>query len=847
MKAAALVAVACGLGLAAGCGHDARTGGGDAADGDAAVADVPADGDGGSDAAGEVGADAAPDADGDAEGDASADSGVEADAGADADVSADADVGVDGDAGGEADADALVEGDADTVVEADADALADGDAPADTAPAELPPFSYATACDVGQRHFTEHRLALPDAFPELPAFAAPIDLRHAHDGSGRIFVAERAGRIIAVSGPEGARTTSVFLDVRAKVWTSFECGFLGMAFHPQYAQNGQLYVTYCQQIDGQTYSMLTRFTVPDPSDPASLPGSEVEILRQAQPFDNHNGGSMAFGPDGFLYYGFGDGGSGNDPFGNGQDLDTWLGKILRIDVDHEADGKPYAIPAGNPYAAGGGRAEICAVGMRNPWRMSFDRVAGDLWVGDVGQTTYEEIDRISCGKNYGWSVMEGAHCRPGGDPSCDTSAYEPPVLEYQHFLPLAVEGNSVTGGYVYRGQRAPSFYGRYFFADYGSRIVVTWKPGEPRPTDLELKSSDQIAAFGEDEAGELYLLALASGRIFRVAENPDATAVPPPPATLSATGCFDALATMTPAPGVLPYSLNLPFWSDGADKQRWVVLPDGGRAHFAAEARWSLPAGTLLIKHFARPDPTSGAPRPIETRFLALEPRGVRGWSYRWRDDGSDADLVSDGADLTLPLGDGAASFTWSIPSSAQCASCHRPNDGEGDGQGGGGALGLETRQLDRGTSYLVGGVPTAFAQIEAWQSWGLFDGALPDRASWPAPYSAAVAPEPAARAWLAVNCAFCHQAGGPSGTALDLRFATPLAAMAACDVVPARGDLGLSAARILAPGHPERSVLHERLVVDAPNRMPPLGSHLHDDAGARLVADWIAGLAGCP
>ncbi|MFO0750736.1 MAG: PQQ-dependent sugar dehydrogenase [Myxococcota bacterium] len=714
-------------------------------------------------------------------------------------------------------------------------------------PTELPPFSYATACQVGQMGPSQaggSALQMPNAFPELAAFSAPIDLTHANDGSGRVFVVERAGRVIELSGPQGAHVKRTFLDIRSKVYTGGECGLLGIAFHPRFASNGYVFTTYCQRTSGQTTSYLTRWSV-DPADPHRLdPASEVELLRQDQPFDNHKGGSLHFGPDGFLYLSFGDGGSANDPFGNGQRLDTLLGKILRIDVDHGADGKAYAIPADNPFAVGGSaRPEICAWGLRNPWRTSFDRLTGELWVGDVGQGAWEEVDVVSCGRNYGWSVMEGAHCRPGGPGTCGTSGLELPVLEYPHSGSGTITGAAISGGFVYRGTRAPSLWGRYVFADYVSNFLATWQRGEPTPAN-GIQTPTNIAAFGEDEDGEVYLLGLVNGRIYRLEDAP--TVASPPPATLSATGCFADLASLTPTTGVLPYALNLPFWSDGAVKSRWLVLPPGGTVGFATHDKWTLPAGSVLIKHFERADPLGGGMRRIETRFLVKQAEGVRGWSYRWRADGLDADLVTAGADVVLPDTE-ASTFVWSIPSSSQCTACHRTSNLEG----GDGVLGLETRQLDRDVVYAGHG---PFRQIDAWATWGLFDSALPDADQWPPPYEALDAPiedeealEDRARSWLAVNCAFCHQPDGPSGTAMDWRRDVDLAAAGVCDVVPEHGDVGLDDARLVTPGDSGRSVVHERLVRGPPWRMPPLGSHLFDEEGAAVVRDWIDGLEDCP
>jgi glucose/arabinose dehydrogenase len=295
-----------------------------------------------------------------------------------------------------------------------------------------------------------------------------------------------------------------------------ERGLLGTAFHPDYMSNRRLFVHYSRAGDGTTVvSELRASADRETADPAS----ERVLLTVEDPFPNHNGGQLAFGPDGYLYIGLGDGGSGGDPFGNGQNANALLGKILRIDVDSPAAaGRAYALPPDNPYAAGGtspgaGLPEIWAIGLRNPWRFSFDREFGDLYIGDVGQGSWEEIDRQPAdstgGENYGWNVMEGRHCYQD---ACDQAGYVKPIAEYSHSA-----GCSVTGGYVYRGQAQPDLQGVYVFADYCSGLVFTLQVDEGTITPKQvLDSGLRVSAFGEDEAGELYLADHSGGGIYRV-------------------------------------------------------------------------------------------------------------------------------------------------------------------------------------------------------------------------------------------------------------------------------------------------------------------------------------------
>jgi glucose/arabinose dehydrogenase len=344
----------------------------------------------------------------------------------------------------------------------------------------------------------------------------PLDVTHAGDGSGRIFVAEQTGRIRIVR--DGALADRPFLDIRGRTRAGGERGLLGIAFHPRYPVDPRVFVNYTDR-NGDT--VVSWFPVrPDDPDVAD-PDAERVILSIDQPFGNHNGGALAFGPDGALYVSTGDGGGGGDPIGAGQRLDTLLGKILRIDVDAEpASGLAYAIPPDNPFVGrADARAEIWAFGLRNPWRISFDRATGDLWIGDVGQGRYEEIDVIPVGVgglNFGWNLMEGFHCYPSGD-GCLRDGLTLPVAEYDHDF-----GCSVTGGVVYRGVAQPLLVGGYLFADSCSGNVWLLDASLPEGAGpvLTLGSGRNISGFGEDEAGEVYATDIASGELLRIVAAP---------------------------------------------------------------------------------------------------------------------------------------------------------------------------------------------------------------------------------------------------------------------------------------------------------------------------------------
>ncbi len=352
--------------------------------------------------------------------------------------------------------------------------------------------------------------ALENAFPAL-SFNRPVDLQHAGDGSNRLFVVEQAGKIHVFRNDPAVANASVFLDITARVNDEGnEEGLLGLAFHPSYENNGYFYVNYTASSPRRT--VISRFQVSTSDPDVANPESETVILEFDQPYSNHNGGQIVFGPDGYLYIGTGDGGSGGDPQNNAQNRSRLLGKMLRIDIDNTSPGNAYAIPGDNPYVdnTAGFREEIWAYGLRNPWRFSFDPVTGRLWAGDVGQNRFEEIDIIEKGKNYGWRVMEGFVCfNPSS--GCDQTGIEKPVVTYGRSL-----GISVTGGHLYRGKSVPELAGLYLYADFGSGNLWTLHYVSPDQATnaLLLPTGQNISSFGIDEANETYLCTFG-GEILR--------------------------------------------------------------------------------------------------------------------------------------------------------------------------------------------------------------------------------------------------------------------------------------------------------------------------------------------
>ncbi|HMG35225.1 MAG TPA: PQQ-dependent sugar dehydrogenase [Blastocatellia bacterium] len=349
--------------------------------------------------------------------------------------------------------------------------------------------------------------------------SSPLFVGNAHDGSNRLFIVEQTGAIKVLHA--GSSTPTVFLDISLKVVSGGEQGLLGLAFHPQFSSNRRFFVDYTRQGDGATVIAEYHASAnPDVADPA-----ETVLLTIPQPFPNHNGGMLAFGPDGFLYIGMGDGGSANDPGNRAQDINQLLGKILRIDIDHAGPSAPYTSPSTNPFfGSTPGRDEIFAYGVRNPWRFSFDRGTGSLYVGDVGQGAWEEVDIVTLGGNYGWRVLEGFHCTNIDPTLCSAGSFSPPILEYGHTGGRC----SITGGYVYRGSLGSLPLGSYVFGDFCTGEIFL---SDGTTQSLLLDTTLSISSFGEDEAGELYVVGLG-GQVYRIAST-GTPPPPPPPCTFS--------------------------------------------------------------------------------------------------------------------------------------------------------------------------------------------------------------------------------------------------------------------------------------------------------------------------
>lgn len=657
-----------------------------------------------------------------------------------------------------------------------------------------------------------------DAFPGL-VFPASTFITHAGDGSNRLFVLQRGGTISVITDRATSPRVTTFLDITSRVDAqNGEGSLLGLAFDPDFSNNGYFYVSYPTLIDGPRKVRVSRFQVSSSDPNVADSASERVTLEIDHPNATHFGGWIGFGPDGALYITHGDG-ENNAVV---QDTSSQFGKVLRIRID--ADGS-VSIPIDNPF----GNA-VWAYGFRNPWRCSFDRANGNLWCGDVGEGRREEINLVTRGANYGWPLYEGSI--PFNNPGIlPVTAVVPPVYEYDHSV-----GVAVIGGFVYRGSELPGLVGHYLYADFSTPNlwgIKTDDRGQFISNAVLATNLGTTYSLGEDEAGEIYA-ASEQGTVygFRPADPPG-TAVPMP-VTLSATGLFSDLAQLRAAPGVIDYKTNSALWSDGAHKRRWVVLPGSEKIGFSPSI-WSFPVGTMTVKHFELPARGGGFTR-LETRVMVHRPGGWVGYTYRWRDDQSDADLLLAGAtaeiDTIDPETGATKRMSWRFPSQAQCMHCHTQATGR--------VLGLNTLQLNGNHTYESTG--RSDNQLRALNYIGLFTYDIGDAsmfAAMPNPSNTTATLESRAKAYLDTNCSVCHRPGGPTPLNMDLRYSTPVAQM---NIVGVAASLPTASGALrVAPGNHAESDLWKRAAsIDSTIRMPTLGSTLVDEQAIKLLADWI-------
>ena len=707
-----------------------------------------------------------------------------------------------------------------------------------------------------------------DAFPGVK-FDKPLHVTFQRD-LGRAFVSEQGGPVYSFDPDRPpAGKGDVFFDPKGLKklgetpnGNGFETVY-GLAFHPKFRANRQCFVCYTVRgKDGVANlpdgSRVSRFTVPAGDGPPRIdPASEVILLTFLQ--GGHNGGDLHFGPDGMLYVSTGDAANPNPPdvFRTGQDVSDLLSSILRIDVDKPDAGKAYGVPADNPFvgtqATNGkpARGEVWAYGYRNPWRMSFDRATGELWVGDVGWELWETVHKATRGGNAGWSVTEARQAVNTDEPRGPTPVI-PPVIEIPH-----TAGASMTGGYVYRGTRLPELVGQYIFGDWETRRIWAAKltPAGTLESLKELvKPSARVVAFGQDPAGELVFLDYDAGTVHRLERSTAAGRDPSKfPRTLAATGLFADPARHAVAPGVRRFDIVSPQWQDHATAERFLAVPGTGtvrdvedRKPLPGAASWhtfryQFPADAVLVKTLsldaAQGDPASA--RRVETQLAHFDGTGWNYYTYAWRPDQSDADLVpADGAEATITVRDpayagGVREQTWQFASRAQCGQCHNSWAEF--------TLAFRPDQLNRPVD-TPGGVTNQLADLAAAGFVTRVGKPVENEATLADPHGAGPLAD-RAKAYLHANCGHCHRFGGGGAVDFQLHSESDLAD-AKLRARPVRGTFDIPDPKVIHPGKPGQSVALYRMAKFGGGRMPHLGAELPDPRGLKLVSDWIASLA---
>ena len=646
-----------------------------------------------------------------------------------------------------------------------------------------------------------------------------------------------------------------------------------IVFHPKFAENGHVYVGWNakDKAKDKHFCRVTRYTM-DRKPPYAFDATSALTVIEWES-NGHNGAAVCFGTDGMLYVTSGDGTSDSDTNVMGQRTDTLLAKVLRIDVDRSENGKPYAVPKDNPFVGDKRFApETWAYGLRNPWRIDCDAKTGHIWVGNNGQDLWETAYFVRKGDNYGWSVTEGSHpFYPSRTPGPTPIAT--PTIEHHHS-----EFRSLTGGIVYHGNMLPDLNGAYLYGDYSTGRIWGMKHDRTKPVwHKELATPRlQITAFGTNTRGELLICdhrGNGEGGFYTLVPTPKEVGPSTFPRKLSESGLFDSVKDHHMKPGVIAYSVNAPFWSDGMLKERWIVLPVGTQIELTRSRGWNFPDKTVLVKSFA------GEPgKWAETRFLTKQDGEWFGYTYVWNASGTDADLVpAGGMDKEVTVG--GRKQTWHYPSRAECMVCHSRAQNY--------VLGLCEVQINKDHDYggrtdnqlrvlehlgalkadwsaemrgklaeqaaakgLKGKEADAYVKQHSPQS-----GQRQQKSSSllhqpPERFKALADPSDKtqdlakrAKSWLHVNCSSCHVEAGGGNAQMELEFVTALDKMRVLDAKPLHHTFDLPDARLVAPGHPERSVVLKRVGTRGPNQMPPLASNRVDEDGLALLREWVASL----
>ena len=659
----------------------------------------------------------------------------------------------------------------------------------------------------------------------------------------------RKSRLLRVANDPSVSEPEVVLELDESIFDA--------CFHPRFAENGFIFIGANGRFgEGRMEfnNRLLRYTI-DRKTGRIDPASRTLFLEWHS--HGHNGLALAFGKDGMLYITTGDGTSECDEWDAGQDLTRLLAKLLRIDVDHPADGKHYGIPADNPFLKiAGARPETWAYGFRNPWRMRMDRATGDLWVGENGQDLWEYARIARLGENYGWPLREGSHDLQQNRKAGPTPLTGP-LIEHSH-----TDFRSLTGGIVYHGAKFPELEGCYIYGDFstGQIWAAKQRDGKLIKDECIARTSSGITCFHETEQGDVLVVDYNGNAILRLERHaPTNVSAPPFPTKLSETGLFTDTAKLPAHAGLIPFEINAPAWHDGATSERFIALPGSARMELADHGGWAFPDGTALVQTLRRDE------KRIETRVLLRQQGEWAGYSFAWNDAQTDAALVPK---------EGATRNDWRFPGRQECTVCHS--------RAANFAIGLTTSQLNRNDA-------TGENQLVRWEREGRlkFDHAKTEQSEWRAefeklklsdvamqakldavlptamqrasasaspllPHAPAALPRLAdprdggaslharARAYLQANCAHCHVRSGGGNSAMQLADYIADAEMEIVGGTPLHATFGIPDAKLVAPGNPGRSLLIHRPAVRGTGQMPPLGTLRPDPDGVALLARWI-------
>ena len=680
-----------------------------------------------------------------------------------------------------------------------------------------------------------------NAFPDVK-FDEPLAIG-VIPGTNRFVVAERHGKIYTFEDRPDA-TKELMMDLQRTIY--------GVAAHPQFVGNGQIFVTSIVKADAADGSRVSRFQVGQ--DGAFKADAESETVVFEWLSGGHNAGCIRFGPDGYLYLATGDGSGWADQKLTGQKIDDLLASILRIDVDHPADGRAYGIPGDNPFVnTPNARPEVYSYGHRQVWKFGFDQ-QGRLWAGDVGQDLWEMVYLVTKGGNHGWSVNEGSHpFRPEREQG--PTPFVAPIVEHSHN-----DFRSITGGYFFNTAEPHELNGCYIYGDYDTGRIWSFRYTDNTVSDhRQLADTElRVVAFAQDRGGKVYVLDFVSGTLRHlVPAPPPPTDAPEFPRRLSETGLFTSTADYQPAAGLIPYSVIAPLWSDGAAKDRFIGLPGDSQIEFDAVTYpmpapgWRFPDGTVLVKTFsmAMEAGNPATSRRLETRILHHKRMSGddseygaqvwRGYTYVWNDEQTDAELLdSGGLDRELKIKDpvapgGVRKLKWHFPSRAECTLCHTMSAKY--------VLGVNTMQMNHDYHYENVGTVNQLTMLE---QLGVFTEPLPnppDESPRLTDYHDQTADiTDRARSYLHANCSHCHRVWGGGNADFQLQADLSLEETNTINAATVRGNYGLTDAAIIVPRHPERSVLLHRMQLLGLGRMPHVASGIVDDEGATIVRNWI-------